>query len=130
MLAGLVKAVEDDAKLYSYSRTYGIRALTDDENYEIGDSCRHSYDWDHENRISTYITTGEKAGGTCCVRVSVGVDEDIATNLEKALSLVGYYGDTFILLSGEYDASINYAVDDENEARLVDAVVIAKVEVK
>lgn len=74
-------------KGYAYA---GVRTLCDDEQYEAGDRCRESYEWDRDLDCSTYETTGEFANGTCATNIELPPypDEDdleeIAESIAKA----------------------------------------------
>jgi len=113
----------------------GIRSLTPDEQYSVGDYARQSYEWDADSDCSAYYTTGETAGGTCCVLAHTcnyslddpddaeAVEAEIIRAIDKAS---GVYGSgRLAVLVADRDVSRDYAVDDEDEGRLVDAVVVA-----
>lgn len=106
----------------------GVRGLTKDESYKVGDECRESYEWDLDNDCSTYHTTQEIAGGTCCIGVDMNVEtaEELVTNIETAIKEASKYGDAgcdTVLIAGR---SINrdYQMDD-GEIRIVGAWVEA-----
>lgn len=94
---------------------YGIRGLCFDEGYAVGDSPRESYDWDHENDISTYATDGRTLGGVC----TVGVTED---NIEEALKAAAMYSDGKLALIG---GTLKDYGEDPGEWILSDAEILA-----
>jgi hypothetical protein len=115
----------------------GVRSLSDDENYQVGDFCRESYEWDLEQDISAYFTTGETAGGTCATHIPSGhetFDTDewekeladrIAVIVEKNKRI--YRGDKQAIIVGKqytYDGWL----DGEGEIRIVNAKVIMIIE--
>lgn len=102
----------------------GIRGLTRDEKYQVGDICRNSYDWDYENDCSTFATENPiELNGTCavdsCIDIDFDTDEEIVTKLDKVLKNFNYCGCKVIIggLNSEYGA-------DENEIIIQDAVVL------
>lgn len=112
----------------------GVRSLTDDESYKIGDTCRQSYEWDREADCSTYYTTGLKAGGTCAIEVRTDYldneteEEDIqelAQRIEKALIETDLYLGTIKAVIGGYDTYTDLDLSDDNEIRIIDPIVIA-----
>ncbi|MDQ0154929.1 hypothetical protein [Robertmurraya andreesenii] len=126
--------LEAARKIYEEGyRFAGVRSLTDDENYNIGDTCRQSYEWDREEDCSTYYTTGLKAGGTCAIEVRTDyldndtVEEDIkelAERIEKAVVATDLYmGFTKAIIAGN-STYTDLDWSDDNEIRIVDAVVI------
>ena len=112
--------IKNKLKGYSF---LGIRTLTDDENYKVGDTCRNSYDWDYENDTSSFNTDPIELPGTCSVLVLFDdldemTDEEIISKLNKISC--NYVGEQAILIGGnaaEYGA-------DENEIIIEDAEVI------
>ena len=105
----------------------GIRALADDETYEVGDACRDSYEWDYENDCSTYYTTGESANGTCAVRVDTDdddTDEQISEKINEIVKNMNYVGD-YVLIGGD-SYNLDGAFDNDQEIRIIDATVIKK----
>lgn len=129
MYAELIRKAYEDGK-----RTFAVRAMTDDENYSVGDDCRESYDWDFENDCSAYVTNGMKAGGTCGVKISSDFyfdgsdDEDVENAVSEAIEKAKEYGSNVALIAGDRDVCCDYSVDDENEARITNAVVIAVID--
>lgn len=112
MDAAQIRAIMEEGRFSDY----GIRGLCFDEEYAVGDSPRESYDWDHENDISTYATDGRTLGGVC----TVGLTED---NVEKVISLVPrMYGDGRMALIG---GTLRDYGEDPGEWILSDAEILA-----
>lgn len=97
---------------------WGIRGLCPDERYAVGGGVRQSYEWDRENDVSAYRTTGLTMGeawrdgykaGIC----TVGIEdpEDIGSVL-RALDIAARYGDGRYALLHAMDAEHG---DDEGE---------------
>ena len=128
MFAEIIRKAYEDG-----SRFFAIRSMASDENYNVGDDCRESYDWDPENDCSTYFTSGQTAGGTCGTKVRNDFyfdgsdDEEIENAVSEATDLAREYGYELVLIAGDGDECLNHSVDDENEARITDAKVIAKI---
>ena len=112
----------------------GVRSLCEDEQYEIGDYCRESYEWDVEHDCSTYDLHGEdglKAGGTCCTVVATWndyIDEpaELAERIEKAIQQNRVYGGPQVIIAG--NRVNNDGMFDQDEIRIVNAKVIHIVE--
>lgn len=110
----------------------GVRAVQEDEDYQVGDICRDSYEWDIETDTSTYETTGELAIGTCATRVETDSfdTDDWETELENRLKEViaenKLYGDKQVIIAGSQVN--NDGCFDPGEIRIIDAEVIAIVE--
>ena len=107
-------------------RVIGIRGLASDEKYDIGETCRKSYDWDYENDCSSYDTEKPvELDGTCAAHIVVDMDwdtdEEIIESIENVINNFNYTGE-MVLIGGE---SFEYGAD-ENEVIIYDAVVIAK----
>lgn len=123
MTKEIIEAIENSKEAW-----IGIRHLADDENYEIGDYCRNSYDWDFENDQSTYNTDDpQELSGTCAynTRIQIGWDEpeEIAEKLEKALKASACYMGEIVIISGN---RAEYGNDD-GEIIIKDATVLAKI---
>lgn len=93
----------------------GIRHMADDENYQKGDWCRNSYDWDYEVDCSTYDTGSPvELPGTCAydTRIELGWDEpeEIKEKLEKALEGSSAYFGEIIIIGGD---RMEYGNDEE-----------------
>lgn len=106
----------------------GIRALCDDEQYEVGDKCRESYEWDIENDCSTYDTTGEKANGTCATHVDTNYFKtenhviELAERIRTIQEKNRVYGKNQVVIAGERVNNDGYF--DEGEIRIVNAYVL------
>ena len=106
----------------------GVRNLYADEQYEVGDSCRRSYEWDQENDCSTYETTGEPANGTCATIVNWSDEaDDLAEEIARAIrqNFETYRGERQAIIAGDR-RDMDAALDD-GEVRIIDAEVIALV---
>lgn len=81
--------------IVEYNLFAGVRTLREDEQYDVDDECRQSYEWDVENDCSAYFTTGELAGGTCAsaIDVSSGDIETIAAEIERVVEANKAYAD-------------------------------------
>lgn len=108
----------------------GVRALADDEEYQVGDYCRDSYEWDLENDCSTYHTTGEIANGTCATMIETEYfktddwETELAENIKKAVEAnKERYGDKQVIVVSKQVN--NDGMFDPGEIRLVNAKVIA-----
>lgn len=108
----------------------GVRALADDEEYQVGDYCRDSYEWDLENDCSTYHTTGEIANGTCATMIETEYfktddwETELAENIKKAIEAnKERYGDKQVIVVSKQVN--NDGMFDPGEIRLVNAKVIA-----
>lgn len=102
----------------------GVRSLTKDESYVVGDSVRESYEWDLENDCSTYFTTGETAVGTCCICVDMDAEspEELVENIKIAIQKAEKYGDVgcdTVIIAGR-NTNNDYQMD-EGEIRIVGA---------
>lgn len=106
---------------------YGLRTLTDDEDYNIGDIARASYDWDYDNDQSTYETDDpQELDGTAALELPVdsynNTPEEIEQAIKTALSKSDcYMGSKKVLLGGYY---ASYGAD-EGEIDIEDAEVLA-----
>lgn len=97
-------------------KQWAIRWLTDDqEGAKVGDCLRPSYEWDIENDISCYGTTGEMLPGTCGIWLAEGSIDEI----EEIITSAPYYGKP-VLIVGEFGGLGN----DPREVYIVDAVVM------
>lgn len=116
----LITAIETSG--YEY---IGIRHLTEDEHYSIGDICRDSYDWDCDMDCSAYDTDEPiSLGGTCAynTRIQAGWDEkeEIIEKLTRAIRESScYYGQTVIIAEDKAEYG-----NDEGEIIISDAIVI------
>lgn len=109
-------------ELRKYS-VIGIRGLADDEEYQIGDTCRKSYDWDYENDISTYSTTQIKLNGTCAADTRIDTtndrDEEILEKINAIINDFGYVGEIVIIAGNDFEYGA-----DENEIIIENAIVL------
>ena len=107
----------------------GIRTLEGDENYEVGDTCRESYEWDLEHDCSTYFTTGETAGGTCATFIEYEKnwtsEDELIEAIEKAYKSNSAYPGAKVVIAGDV-INTEYGHSDEDEVRIEDAEVIYK----
>lgn len=104
-----------------------IRRCCKDENYNIGDICRSSYEWDYEYDVSSYDTEiPNELDGTCGLNITSIIDcEDLTdvrniidNGIEKSST---YDGNNVIIIAG-YDYSYG---NDEEEVIIENAEVIA-----
>lgn len=94
---------------------FGIRHLADDENYNVGDEVRNSYDWNYELDHSTYEDDEPvELYGACAYDVNIDsindTDDEIIKQLKKALEESKcYYGKAVLLGSSwsEYGQDAN-----------------------
>lgn len=109
-----------------------IRHLSDDENYNIGDICRNSYEWNYEYDFSSYGTDNEiEFDGTCGYDLTRFdyYDPDDAEDIEEAIKDISkaleesacYFGEA-VLISGN---GYSYG-NDENEVIIEGAEVLYK----
>lgn len=105
-----------------------IRHLSPDEEYEIGDICRNSFDWDYELDCSTYETENPiELDGTCGFAVygfsDLDVDEIVEAGalLSRALQESPYIDEAVIIAGHRFTYG-----NDDNEVIIEDAEVIAK----
>jgi hypothetical protein len=100
----------------------GLRSLCRDENYQVRDYTRCSYDWDFENDCSSDV----KLGGTCAIMIDNSWLEDAKELISRINSTIPtmkrYYGGDHIVLIGGHHA---WSGSDEGEAVIVEAEVIA-----
>lgn len=103
-----------------------IRRCCKDENYNIGDICRSSYEWNYEYDVSSYDTeTPNELDGTCGLNITSIIDcEDLSDvkniiddGIEKSST---YDGNNVIIIAG-YDCSYG---NDEEEIIVENAEVI------
>lgn len=104
----------------------GVRSICPDEQYEEGDYCRQSYEWDFENDISTFETTKELARGTCATNIDLNYFKSNNKPVELALriqEMIDYNksygrGNQIVIVGNQCnnDASLDY-----NEIRIINA---------
>ena len=102
----------------------GIRGLTADENYKIGDYLRKSYQWDYENDISTYNTDNpEELSGACATNTNIDTyfdeDDEIIEKINNTINNFNYIGKKVIIAGNSFEYGM-----DENEVIIEDAIVI------
>lgn len=119
-MTNIIKAIETSG--YNW---IGIRHLAEDEEYQVGDYCRNSYDWDYESDCSTYATEEPRElPGTCAynTRIATGWDdlEEMAVKLQQAINEANYIG-TPVIIGGDRATYGN----DEGEIIIENAIVIA-----
>lgn len=114
---------------------FGIRSISDQRfgHLEIGESVPDSYDWDMENDMSTYHTTGATLGGACAVGIATddlwldGDDDDeLMERIESAINMsnkIYNFGETMLIGGNGYDAGW-----DKGEYIISDAVVLAVID--
>lgn len=100
---------------YSY---FGIRHLTDDEEYNVGDICRNSYDWDYESDCSSYDTDEPvELDGTCAYRVDIDLawddDSEIEAKIQDALDSSDCYSGRAVIIAG------NRAEDGADDCEII-----------
>lgn len=122
-----------EAMKYAYAngyRVFGIRTIEKCAGLlNVGDSVPDSYNWDHENDVSTRETTGETLGGACAIAIDTSClfldgedDEDVAAEIEKAIKASAcYYGDEVLLIGGKFGYEYG---EDEGEIIIESADVI------
>lgn len=104
----------------------GVRVLTDDEDYNIGDTCRNSYDWDYENDISCYETDGTELNGTCAIDTEIDTTwdskEEIEEKILNAINFIksNYWNSKIVVIGGN---NVEYG-QDPKEIIIEDAEVI------
>ena len=105
----------------------GVRTLTPDEKYAVGDTCRDSYDWDPEWDRSTYDTDNPiSLGGTCSIGIKWDRAWDDQDELETALNDAmkmsdAYEGERKVIIGGKSQRGGN----DPVESIISDAEVLA-----
>lgn len=95
----IVEMVKEAAKSYN---AIGLRSV-DSVPSEIGFAIPASYEWDMENDVSCYETTGEKLNGTCAIQIFADDfedDEEVAQAIENAIETVKSYGGERVILVG------------------------------
>lgn len=93
----------------------GIRHLSNDEAYKVGDFCRNSYDWDYENDRSSYESEDPiELPGTCAYNTGIDSgwddDDEIEEKILKAISESSCYSGKIAVIAGN---SAEYGNDPE-----------------
>lgn len=119
----VVKVIRD-----SGFKQFGIRHCCDDENYNIGDDVRNSYDWSCEYECSSYDTDEPvELDGACAYDTEIDcawdTDEEIIEKLEKALKNSDCYSGSDVVLLGADDTTYG---NDEKEIIMEYAEVLYK----
>lgn len=86
-------------------RYVGIRHLADDEEYNVGDICRNSYDWDYENDCSSYESNNPvELQGSCSFDTGIIAEWDdeseIRQKLENAIDASDCYCGRLAVIAG------------------------------
>jgi len=104
-----------------------VRALSEDEDYNVGDTCRNSFDHDYENDVTTYGTDEEiELNGTCGVDTTIDTfyDEE-ATMIEKIENAMNhsihYIGKKVLIVGNTAECG-----NDDMELIIEDAIVFAE----
>lgn len=102
----------------------GIRHITPDESYKVGDIARNSYDWDYENDLSSFQTSPVELDGTCAYSTDIDINFDDENEIEEklitALEASRIYSGTVVILGGnDYEYG-----NDDNEVIIEDAEVL------
>ena len=105
-----------------------IRHCTEDEEYNVGDVCRNSFDWNYELDHSTYEDEEQvELNGTCGLHVR-GFEnfdeEEVEEAIElfnKAMERANVYRGQVVVIAGNH---FEYG-NDEREVIIEDAEVIA-----
>lgn len=105
-----------------------IRHCAEDEEYNVGDICRNSFDWNYELDHSTYEDEEQvELNGTCGIHV-IGFENLDEEEIEEATELFNkamekanvYSGQVVVIVGDSYDYG-----SDEDEVIIRDAEVIA-----
>ena len=122
-VAEILKKVNDEG--------YGVVAIrhcAEDEEYNVGDICRNSFDWNYELDHSTYEDEEQvELNGTCGLHV-IGFENLDEEEVEEATELFNkamekanvYSGQVVVIVGDSYDYG-----SDEDEVIIRDAEVIA-----
>lgn len=105
-----------------------IRHCAEDEEYNVGDICRNSFDWNYELDHSTYEDEEHvELNGTCGLHI-IGFENLDEEEVEEATELFNkamekanvYSGQVVVIVGDSYDYG-----SDEDEVIIRDAEVIA-----
>lgn len=105
-----------------------IRHCAEDEEYNVGDICRNSFDWNYELDHSTYEDEEQvELNGTCGIHI-IGFENLDEEEIEEATELFNkamekanvYSGQVVVIVGDSYDYG-----SDEDEVIIRDAEVIA-----
>lgn len=124
-----VKSIIKKVNAKQHCNVVGIRHLTYDETYQVGDMCRNSFEWNYERDCSSYETTEPvELNGTCAYCIP-GFDDFDLDEIEEATEVFNtalreseenYVGGMVVVAGTSYTYG-----DDENEVIIWDAEVIA-----
>jgi hypothetical protein len=109
-------------KNYSHIKQYdalGLRALTSDQRYRVGDDVRPSRDWDFENDTSS----DKYLAGTSMIGLDINHifdTEDLLSEVNTSLGMMNYGDGPIVLIGG--DASISG--DDPSESIIINGKVL------
>lgn len=115
--------------LESNYHVIGVRSLSPDESYKIGDNCRDSYSWDFEADASSYETDGQSAGATCATNIGIQyftTDDwifELSERIETAIARNEIYGSKQVIIAGKSGLKHDDLFDPE-EIRIINAFVI------
>lgn len=107
----------------------GVRSLSPDENYKIGDNCRDSYSWDFEADTSSFDTDGQTAGATCATKIDIQyfkTDDrvkELSERIESVIAQNEIYGSEQVIIAGNSGLKHDDLFDPE-EVRIINAFVI------
>lgn len=105
-----------------------IRHCTEDEEYDVGDICRNSFDWNYELDHSTYEDEEQvELNGTCGLHI-IGFENLDEEEVEEATELFNKAMEKANVYSGQVVVIVGYSYDygsDEDEVIIRDAEVIA-----
>lgn len=96
----LIRKITEEKYMY-----VGIRRLCDDEEYNVGDICRNSYDWDYENDCSSYESNNPvELPGSCSFDTGIIAEWDdeseIRQKLENAIDASDCYCGRLAVIAG------------------------------
>lgn len=102
----------------------GIRWMTSDESYSVGDACRNSFDWDYENDISSFKTENPvELDGTCAIKTDIDLyfdePEEIEEKIKNAIDNHSYCGSIIVIGGNRAENGADF-----DEIIISDAVVI------
>lgn len=120
-----MKGYIDEIRKEGYT-VIGVRGLADDENYEVGEICRNSYEWDYEEDRSTFETGANiELNGTCAKGFAIDLfwdeDQEIEEKINDLLADFNYCGQRVIVAGKRYENG-----SDNGEVIIEDAKVICK----
>ena len=117
------KIVSDNYKKISGYNVLGLRATRPDEQYNMGDTARNSYDWDAENDTSS---DNELNGASAILLDNSFLEgnDDLCKRIENTLpELTQYHGKQIILLGGWKESQGTDALEGVIESPRVLAII-------